>query len=69
LLRPAQNRAGTYGASLILYEVLELSEERYLERELVRWEPAPDWPFPDGLHHVSCAGSWVAFDSKRFVEE
>jgi len=69
LLRPAQNRERTYGGSLLVYEVLELSQKRYLERELVRWEALPQWPYPDGLHHLSCAGDVVAFDCKVVVEE
>ena len=69
LIRPAQNRAATYGGSLLFYEVLELSNHRYQEQELTRWHPDASWPYPDGLHHLSSADGTLVIDAKRIVED
>lgn len=69
LVRPAQNRTRTYGGGMVLYQVNRLTAEDYCETEWARWEPSPDWPYPDGLHHVSSLSGWTVWDAKRFVEE
>ena len=67
-LRPVQNRHRTYGGSLVLYEVSKLTTEEYIEREWAGWEPRTHWPYPDGLHHVSCGETATVFDAKKIVE-
>ena len=51
-VRPVQNRSRTYGGGIALFEIEQLSSNDYHERELLRWDPRPDWPFSQGLHHV-----------------
>ncbi len=68
-MRPAQNRTRTYGGGLLVYQVDRLDPEFYQETEWTRWEPLPDWPYPDGLHHLCMSGGWTVWDAKRFVEE
>ena len=69
LLRPAQNRTRTYGGSLVLYEISELSPHGYREHEWGRWEPDPGWPYPDGLHHLCARDGYAVIDAKLIVED
>lgn len=67
ILRPAQNCAATYGGSLAINEVLELTPERYREREVMEVTPDILGGLPDGCHHLEHAGDHVVVDSKRIV--
>jgi len=65
LYRPAQNSAKTYGHSLAIMEVTELTPDRYAERLAYRIEP--DWlPNIYGCHTISMAGDLMALDCKTF---
>ena len=52
----------------MLYEVSTLTTEEYIEREWIGWEPRAHWPYPDGLHHVTCGETATVFDAKKIVE-
>jgi hypothetical protein len=63
LYRPAQNSEKSYGHSLAVLEVLELTPRRYAERLAYRIEP--DWlPRIHGCHTISMAGDLLALDGK-----
>jgi hypothetical protein len=63
LYRPAQNSDKTYGHSLAILEVTELTPDRYAERLAYRIEP--DWlPRIYGCHTISMAGDLMALDCK-----
>ena len=63
LYRPAQNSDKTYGSSLSIMKVTELTPERYAERLAYRIEP--DW-LRDiyGCHTITMAGDVMALDCK-----
>ena len=54
--RPVQNRTRTYGGSMKVYRVEELTCENYREVEVDSWEPRETWPYADGLHHICRLG-------------
>jgi hypothetical protein len=63
LYRPAQNSDKTYGSSLAIMEVLELTPDRYAERLAYRIEP--DWlPNIYGCHTITMADGLMALDCK-----
>lgn len=64
-LRPVQNRERTYGGAMALFQVETLTAEDYREREVDRWHPNPNWPFPDGLHHICHLNESTVWDAKR----
>lgn len=64
-VRPVQIREKTYGGGTALFQVEVLNSAEYLEVEKARWNPRPDWPFPDGLHHICRHGGITIWDAKR----
>jgi hypothetical protein len=67
LVRPAQDCAHTYGAALVLNDVIECTEDRYREEPIARLVPDPAGPFPAGLHTLSFNGETILVDGKKFV--
>lgn len=62
LYRPAQCCAPVYGAAVVFNEVLELSPERYRERQVSRLDPT--WtPLQDGCHTFNAAGGRQVLDA------
>jgi hypothetical protein len=65
LYRPAQNSDKTYGHSLAVFEVTELTPDRYAERLAYRIDP--DWlPNIYGCHTITMADDLMALDCKAF---
>ena len=63
LYRPGQNSAKCYGHSLAVFEVTELTPDRYAERLAYRIEP--DWlPNIYGCHTITMADDLMALDCK-----
>jgi hypothetical protein len=63
LYRPGQNSAKCYGHSLAVFEVTELTPDRYAERLAYRIEP--DWlPNIYGCHTMTMANELMALDCK-----
>jgi hypothetical protein len=68
LLRPGQDCRKSYGAAITLSEIEELSERRYRERPLQRFEPyLLEGAFSDGLHTLDHTENHVFIDTKRYV--
>ncbi|HTV25005.1 MAG TPA: hypothetical protein VMG12_40205 [Polyangiaceae bacterium] len=67
LFRPSQDCSTTYGAAVVINELVELSPSRFLERVAARIEPIADGPYPDGLHTLNAMGDRAVFDSKKFA--
>jgi hypothetical protein len=66
LLRPAQDCAASYGAALVINEVLECTPFSYRERPIAVLSPDPKGPFPHGLHTiVAAADGRFLVDGKR----
>ena len=62
--RPAQDCSQTYGGSIVLSKVLELTEERYREEEICRISPDKAWDYKDGLHTLNLVEPYALFDAK-----
>jgi len=65
LYRPAQDCSRTYGGALTIMEIEELTPERFRERPVLRLEPDPRGPYPDGLHHLVVEDDRIYLDAKR----
>jgi hypothetical protein len=63
--RPAQDCRQTYGAAVVVMEILELDPMRFREAPALRLDPDPAWPYPDGLHHLVVDGARVYLDAKK----
>ncbi len=68
LCRPAQDCSSTYGAAVVINEIVTLSETDFFERPVKRLGPHPQWKFGKGLHTFSVVdGDTVLIDAKRYV--
>jgi hypothetical protein len=65
LYRPGQDCRATYGAAVVIHEILELSPDAFREEPVLRIEPDPHGPYPHGLHHIVVSDDLVVFDGKR----
>lgn len=67
LWRPCQNRKQSYGGSLSLFRIDRLTPSQYSQHHSGEWMPHPNWPYPDGCHHIDHIGDkgWTAFDAKK----
>jgi hypothetical protein len=65
LYRPAQDCSVTYGGAVVVNRVEKLTPHEFLERPVKRLRPAPQGPYPDGLHTLSAAGNVTLVDGKR----
>lgn len=69
LIRPSQNGTNTYGGSVILNEITELTKETYRERFFNEIEPRESWKYSQGLHTLSTNGSVTVIDAKYHLPE
>ncbi|MFC4166923.1 glucosamine inositolphosphorylceramide transferase family protein [Teichococcus aestuarii] len=66
LLRPAQDCAASYGAALVVNEILECTPSSYREKPVAVLSPDPEGPFPHGLHTIAAmADGRFLVDGKR----
>ncbi|WP_176559932.1 glucosamine inositolphosphorylceramide transferase family protein [Teichococcus rhizosphaerae] len=66
LLRPAQDCAASYGAALVINEILECTPRAYREKVVAVLSPDPEGPFPHGLHTIApMADGRFLLDGKR----
>jgi hypothetical protein len=65
LFRPAQDCSRTYGGALTIMAIEELTTTTFRERAVVRIEPDPHGPYPDGLHHLVVDAHRLYIDGKR----
>lgn len=67
LIRPAQNCRETYGGSLTLNHITDLTTKTF--DELTIRDLAPVEPYPDGIHTLAGAGRFTVIDGKRWHRE
>jgi hypothetical protein len=67
LFRPAQDCERGYGMAVVINRVTHLDIDQFLEVAVKRFEPAPEWRFPDGMHTFNVVGDMVVIDAKRRV--
>jgi hypothetical protein len=65
LFRPAQDCSRTYGGALTIFAIDELTPTAFRERPVVRLDPDPHGPYPDGLHHLVVGDDRIYVDGKR----
>lgn len=63
LFRPTQNMEITYGGSVIINEIIELTENTFKSENL--FEVKPKAPYGKGLHNISLLSDTIVFDGKR----
>lgn len=62
LYRPGQDCGPTYGARVVIHEVLELTPTRYRERAVATLDPPPGF---DGVHTIGFVDGTMIVDGKR----
>jgi hypothetical protein len=67
LIRPSQSCAPTYGYSITLNEITELSKQRYSEQPLISIGPE-HWKGIAGVHTYNCAGPVELIDGRTPLE-
>lgn len=67
LFRPGQDCAATYGAAVVLHEIVTLTETEFRETPVTTLFPDQSGPFPHGLHTLVHDGQRFWVDGKRFV--
>ena len=65
LIRPAQNCARSYGASIVLNQVDVLTVDRYEEHTIQHLQPAAQGRYPHGLHTIADFNGSILVDGKR----
>ncbi len=65
LYRPAQKCSHTYGGSVVINKILELTTETYSEIVVNEIFPNPKWQYNKGLHTISVVNNLVVFDAKK----
>ena len=65
LLRPAQDCERGYGTGLVWLEIIELTSNRFSEREVTRWKGTA--LHADGIHTFNCDGKLGVVDIRRRV--
>jgi hypothetical protein len=63
MIRPSQSCAPSYGYSVAFNEILELSRERYSERQVKTIGPE-HWEGLSGIHTYNCAGNVELIDGR-----
>ncbi|WP_199117973.1 hypothetical protein [Pedobacter sp. ASV28] len=63
LYRPTQNMELVYGGSVVINQVIELSETTFASKVL--FEVKPKAPYSIGLHNISMLDHMIVFDGKR----
>jgi hypothetical protein len=59
--------AATYGTAVVINRVDRLSPTEFEETAVARIAPAPDGPYPAGLHTLNRMGAAAVVDGKRFA--
>lgn len=67
LLRPAQNSSATYGESISLMRIDELTPSRFSETQIAHIEPVGNGDFDDGIHTLSTNGAVTLIDGRRDI--
>ncbi len=65
LYRPAQDCSATYGGAIVINRIATLTPAAFREASVARLAPAPDSPYPDGLHTLVGVGNITLVDGKR----
>ena len=67
LYRPSQDCASTYGAAVVINEIIKLDESSFEEKQVNIIHPLKKSKFNKGLHTISSFGNITLIDGKRYV--
>ena len=67
LYRPAQDGSLAYGGAVAVNRVLTLTPTDFAEETVGVLRPAPNGPYPHGMHTLTGVGSYTLVDGKRHV--
>lgn len=67
LYRFAQESHITYGRTIRIFEVADLSETSYSEKNIARLVPFNHRNFRKGIHTLSICSPYIVFDGKKYV--
>lgn len=67
LYRPTQNCSKTYGGSIIINQIDELTCNSFAEHAVREILPPVSWPYKEGIHTLSMFGDWTLIDAKTHV--
>ena len=67
LYRPSQDCASTYGAGVVINEIIKLDEFSFDEQTVNIISPLKNSKFNNGLHTISALGNVTLIDGKRYV--
>lgn len=67
LYRPTQNCSKTYGGSVIINQIDELTCDSFAEHAVREVFPPVSSPYKEGIHTLSMFGDWTLIDAKTHV--
>ena len=67
IYRPAQNCSNSYGGSIVINCVTELSEENFSEEFVKEIKPDAQSEYPEGIHTISEFGNLTLIDGRRRI--
>ncbi len=67
IYRPTQNCSNSYGGSIVINCVTELSEENFSEEFVKEIKPDAQSEYPEGIHTISEFGNLTLIDGRRKV--
>lgn len=71
LFRPAQNCSLKYGGSIVINQVLSLTEDEFIEQAVTEIFPYSRWPYKSGMHTIAGNNRYTLIDAKKmqFIPE
>lgn len=67
LYRPSQDCSSTYGARVVINEIIKLDEISFEEKAINTIAPLSSWEFNKGLHTISAFGNVTLIDGKKYM--
>jgi len=63
--RPAQDCSEIYGGRIIINRLVKLTPSEFQEEPVATISPHSEWPYPYGIHTISCTANTTAIDGMR----
>ena len=67
LVRPGQDGSDRYGGGVVIFEILQLDERVYAEREVVGWHADSQGEFNRAFHSFAVTRDLIAIDGERYL--
>jgi len=66
LYRPGQKNNVFYGEAIVFNEIIELTKDAYVEKEIFKLMPSQFLKFSKGIHTFSVSKNYIAIDAKNY---